>query len=86
MPDKRIIVPCSMCGTPINLNERSLKRYMKVHTTNKYVCLACTNGNLTITQTQRAKRSENAKKLWQNPDYAKKVSSSIIKTNEEKKS
>lgn len=69
-------VKCSKCGSPVQLEERSLRRYYRTHESDQYICQACINrltASRPISVKERTDRSQRAKKLWGNREYRDRV-------------
>ena len=71
----KVIAQCSTCGTKLEMESGSLRRFTKKHGS-EYVCNACINrlnSTRIIGDDERAQRSIRARELWNNQEYRDKV-------------
>lgn len=79
---KRVTVLCAKCQSPVELEERSLRRYKRKRETEEYICITCINRlNATrpIDERERSDRAKRARALWNNAEYRERVKAGVQK-------
>lgn len=79
---KRITVLCTKCQSPVELEERSLRRYKRKRETEEYICITCINrlnASRPIDSRERAERAKRARALWNNAEYRQRVKDGVQK-------
>lgn len=80
--NKRVTVLCAKCHSPVELEERSLRRYKRKRETEEYICITCINrlnAFRPIGDRERSERAKRARALWNNAEYRERVKSSVQK-------